>query len=155
MLFGSALLAPWKKDADLISFPELRIAEANLTKHVPNTFTISTLDSGNPSSGAVHSPYKQAVGKRAAQGLVAKSAGTVTAQPFMPPQYASSSTTAASGVTVKLSAAGLYGAPPVLQSAACPKAIGEVNCESFAVIDSSCAWHNATASIGTGINLCI
>ena len=89
VLFGSALLAPWKKDADRTSFAELRIAEANLTAHVPNTFTISTLDSGNPKSGAVHSPYKQAVGKRAAQGLLAKSSGSVEAQPFMPPQYTS------------------------------------------------------------------
>ena len=44
--FGSCLLAPWKKSQDIISFPELRIAHANLTAHVPRTFTISTLDGG-------------------------------------------------------------------------------------------------------------
>ena len=67
----------------------------------------------------------------------------------MPPQYTSSAA-AATGVTVKLSEKGLYGSAPVLQSAACPSAIGELNCESFAVIDSSCSWRKATASIGAG-----
>jgi hypothetical protein len=67
---------------------------------------------GNPASGAVHSPYKQAVGKRAAQGLLAKSAGTVDTQPFMPPSYASA-TASASAITVTLAAEGLYGSPPV------------------------------------------
>ena len=148
LLFGSCLLAPWKKDGDLISFPELRIAEANLTAHVPRTFTISTLDGGNPANGAVHSPFKQAVGRRAAQGLAAGASGTVAKYPFMPPQYASSSASAA-GITVRLKAEGLYGAPPVLNaSVSCPPAIGAKNCESFAVLGADCVWRNATATLG-------
>ena len=149
LLFGSCLLAPWKKNADTISFAELRIAQANLTSHVPNTFTVSTLDSGNPAGGQVHSPYKQAVGRRAAQGVAANASGTVNSLPFMPPQYVSSHAGAAAGtVLVKLAAEGLYGSPPVVnQSVACPPAIGEINCESFALLGSDCVWRNASATI--------
>ena len=74
---------------------------------VHRTFTISTLDGGNPASGAVHSPYKQAVGMRAAQGLLANASGTVAALPFMPPQYSSSSAGPGGVVTIKLADAGL------------------------------------------------
>ncbi len=73
LLFGSCLLAPWKDTRDEISFAELRLAQANLTAHVRRTFTISTLDQGSPSNGAVHSPFKQAVGLRAAQVLASVS----------------------------------------------------------------------------------
>jgi hypothetical protein len=118
---------------------------------VHRTFTISTLDGGNPASGAVHSPYKQAVGMRAAQGLLANASGTVAALPFMPPQYSSSSAGPGGVVTIKLADAGLYSAPPVLNSSVgCPPAIGAKNCESFAILGPDCVWHNATATIGSG-----
>ena len=48
---------------------QVRLAQANLTAHVANTFIVSTLDAGDPSSGNVHSPFKQVVGWRAALGL--------------------------------------------------------------------------------------
>lgn len=149
LLFGSCLLAPWKKTADEVSFAELRLAQANLTAHVAGTFTISTLDGGNPASGAVHSKYKQAAGKRAAQGLMANASSGVPSQPFWPPSYASAAPGGASGsVLVTLAATGMYGSPPVVNSGvACPKSIGATECESFAVLGSDCVWRKAAASL--------
>ena len=104
----------------------------------------------------MHSPYKQAVGKRAAQALMANASGDVPSQPFWPPSYASA-TPAAAGATdtrlggtvlVKLAATGLYGAPPVVNaSVSCPKAIGAADCEAFAVLGSDCVWRKAAASL--------
>lgn len=128
LLFGSCLLAPWKDPHDEISFAELRLAQANLTSHVARTFIISTLDQGARMSGAVHSPYKQAVGRRAAQGLASNASGNVANMPFMSPRFASSTAAAGGGgvVEVQLAEEGCYGHEiSVDDTISCPPAIGE------------------------------
>jgi hypothetical protein len=129
LLFGSCLLAPWKDPHDEISFAELRLAQANLTSHLPRTFIISTLDQGSPKNGAVHSPYKQAVGRRAAQGLASNASGNVASMPFMSPSFASSRAVGGGGVVeVQLAEEGCYGHEiSVDNSISCPPAIGENN----------------------------
>ena len=69
LVFGGVLLAAWESK-DLVSFPLLRLAQAKLYE-IPAAFVVSTLDLGDPATGAVHSPYKQLVGKRAAWGVAA------------------------------------------------------------------------------------
>eukprot|EP01051_Picozoa_sp_SAG22_P006755 SAG22_NODE_453_length_10316_cov_27.583341_1_plen_123_part_10 len=69
----------------------------------------------------------------------------------MPPSYASAAATvgAVGAVDVSLAAEGLYGKQPQLKhGVACPPAIGDRDCESFAVLGSDCIWHNASAAIG-------
>ena len=46
----------------------------------------------------MHSPFKQAVGRRAAQGLASNASGTVLSMPFMPPSFASSASVGSAGV---------------------------------------------------------
>ena len=98
------LLAPWKDSHDLASFAQLRLAQANLSAHVSKTFTVSTLD-GGAKTGAVHSPYKQAPGRRAALGLAA-GADPAAPQQFLTPAYASS-VARGTTVTVTIGPAGL------------------------------------------------
>lgn len=125
-------------------------------RHDLRSAHLYAVNAGNPANGAVHSPYKQAVGRRAAQGLLANASGTVSALPFMSPQYLSSAEGADGSITVKLAEAGLYGASPVLNdTVTCPPAIGSENCESFAVLGPDCVWHNATATITDSTTLLI
>ena len=144
--FGSCVLAPWKSTKDNSSFAQMRLAQLNLTAHVESTFDISTLDSGNPAGGAVHSKYKQAVGHRAALGMASFFADITPTKPYKPPAYSSAAASKSGAVTVTLS--GLYGQPPRLDgSVSCPPAIGAAQCAGFEVLSSSCVWHTATASL--------
>jgi hypothetical protein len=53
LAFGAVLLAAWK-GGDPASFPLLRLAQANLTNHVADTFVVSAIDMGDRINGAVH-----------------------------------------------------------------------------------------------------
>jgi hypothetical protein len=53
LAFGGCLLAAWQS-GDVTSFPLLRLAQVNLTTQLEHTFLISTIDRGDPNSGAVH-----------------------------------------------------------------------------------------------------
>ena len=143
--FGTVLLAPWK-GRDMDSFPLLRIAQTNVSAGVPNTFIINTLDQGDPTNPEVHSPFKQAVGKRAALGIAALSEAVPTK--YLGPTYASASPTAAAGtVKVALAPESLYGAAPVIDATvACPAAVPPAQCEAFALLSQDCTWHAASAS---------
>jgi hypothetical protein len=162
--FGGCLLAAWKSN-DVSSFPLLRLAQANLTTELNHTFIISTLDRGDPNTGAVHSPYKQDVGMRAAWGIAAVTPSLQLANaPYLGPTYSSSravslqpepadleaadgSVSASVGVLVTFAAAGLYAAAPIVNSSVvCPPKIPSSNCESFAVLSApDCVWRAAVA----------
>eukprot|EP01079_Euglenida_sp_SAG-EU17-18_P007384 gene7384-1319_t len=157
LAWGEITLAAWKNPKDYTSFPLLRLAQANLTSLVPSAFLVSSIDCGDPRTGAVHSPYKQAVGQRAAWGLAAVSLGHLDV-PYLGPSYASSKIAQSADGTVQVSfaAAGLYGKPLVInRTSTCPWP-SAMDCEAFAVLSSpDCIWHEATAETMTdsGINL--
>ena len=166
LAFGAVLLAAWQS-GDVSSFPLLRLAQANLTAHLNDTFLISAIDRGDPSSGAVHSPYKQDVGSRSANGVLATALGK-TAVLYKGPTYAYAAATvsraargiggsssggdgivlgaSAVAVTVTFGASG--GSVVVNNTVACPPNIRASSCEAFAVMSQDCVWHPANASIG-------
>jgi hypothetical protein len=153
LAFGAVLLAAWKS-GDLSSFPLLRLVQANLTSATEHTFVISAIDCGDPDSGAVHSPYKQAVGSRAAHGTAAVALGMRDAQ-FLGPSYEAARLLGPAflgEVEVTFGAAGLYGKPiAVNASVVCPPKIPQTSCESFAILSSpDCVWHPAEARPSDG-----
>ena len=97
IVFGACLLAAWQSTTDHTSFPLLRLAQVNLTGPASplasrgKAFTVSTIDMGDPSNGAVHSPYKQAVGHRAGNGILSLGLGLTTNTPYLSPRYAGAS----------------------------------------------------------------
>jgi hypothetical protein len=97
IVFGACLLAAWQSTTDRTSFPLLRLAQVNLTGPASplasrgEAFTVSTIDMGDPSNGAVHSPYKQAVGHRAGNGILSLGLGLTTNTPYLSPRYAGAS----------------------------------------------------------------
>jgi len=161
LAFGNCLLAAWKS-SNLDSFPLLRLAQANITR-LPKTFLISAIDRGDPNSGAVHSPYKQDVGRRAALGIADVALGHTTM--YRGPTYLSAAAAAVSvdstivaakkvasndgSVTVKFEPIGLYGKAPIInRSVTCPSTIPASSCESFAVLAApDCVWVSADAVI--------
>eukprot|EP00037_Helgoeca_nana_P018815 m.181611 g.181611 ORF g.181611 m.181611 type:complete len:549 (-) comp24604_c0_seq1:120-1766(-) len=149
LAFGECLLAAWQSK-DLTSFAELRLAQVNLTAYVPKTFLISAIDRGDPDSGAVHSPYKQDVGHRAALGVAAVALNVLTSK-YLGPTYQTATATAGNTVQVTFDVSGLYGSPPVVNtSVTCPPRIAPTSCEGFAVLFSpSCTWKIANVMRGT------
>lgn len=150
--FGAVLLAPWK-GRDMTSFPLLRLAQAEVANSGSNSFVVNTLDQGDPTNPEVHSPYKQAVGRRAALGIAA-TAGLAPTAEYLGPTYLSAAVSDAATGVVKVTfvAASLYGAAPVLNLSvqAPPTIVGDQG-EAFAVqVRSSssgqCQWLPATPS---------
>ena len=163
LVFGAVLLAPWKANSDLYSFPLLRLAQANLTSAtssaMANSFVVNNLDMGDYSNPEVHSPLKQADGLRAAHGIAALTKLVLTAQ-YLAPTYSgaklenasasSSGGVGASGqdVTVLFDEATLYGGFVVNASReACPPSVPVAQCEGFAVMTADCTWHVARATV--------
>lgn len=148
MPFGVVLLAAWRHDEDITSFPLLRLAQANLTATMFNTFLISSLDQGEPVNGSVHSPYKREIGRRAAMGVRALAMGQ--AVPHMGPRYASALAVPAGStgiVSVRFMGYSLYDGLVMRSGVTCPTGF-EANCEEFAVLSApDCVWHAATATV--------
>lgn len=148
LIWGSVLLAAWQSKKDNSSFPLLRLSVRNVTSIIPGTFTISAIDQGDPNSGAVHSPYKQAVGMRASLGVRAlfyKESNI----PYMGPVYQDASITSATPNVITISISfvqkSLYGNPLILNtSISCPPKIYKGSCESFAIQTADCTWHPVT-----------
>ena len=105
---------------------------------VPAVFTASTLDAGEPKDGPVHSPYKQLPAARAALALQALLYGR--AATWRGPRAASARAAALTAMVDFDPATG----PLALNwaGAACPPAVGNASCESFAVLTSDCAWRS-------------
>ena len=146
LAFGVVLLAAWKS-GDLTSFPLLRVAQANISHHANHTFLISAIDQGDPLFGSVHSPYKQAVGSRAAAGVLAV-ALNYTNVTDLGPQYTRATAVADSGdgVVVVVTFAATGGPLVINSSVACPGSIPNSSCEAFAVLSApDCVWRVAEA----------
>lgn len=143
--FGVFLLAAWQ--ANTPWFPLLRLVQVATSILVPNVFTASTLDRGQPAGGPVHSPFKQDPGKRASLALQSLVYGKQV--PFLGPRYAGA-VVAGSSVTVSFEPASLYGAGIVYNaSVSCPSTITADSCEAFAILGSDCIWYaNVTAAVG-------
>lgn len=147
MPFGVFLLAAWKS-ADT-AFPLLRLLQVGAAEGIPNVFTASTLDAGEPNGGPVHSPYKQLPASRAALALQALLYGG--AAPWRGPR-ATAASAADLTATVQFD---LATGPLALDwvGAACPLAVGASSCESFAVLTSDCAWRSVENAGGGGAAL--
>jgi hypothetical protein len=151
--FGAVLLAAWA--ASTPYFPQIRLAVTATVATVPNTFSISALDRGDPAGGPVHSPYKQDVGRRAALGFLALSYGLADVA-YKGPKATGATQGPGGGVLVSFDPATLYGQALTLNtSVACPSTIPAPSCEAFAVQTSDCVWWpNVTASLaGAGSQL--
>ena len=110
---------------------------------MPNVFTASTLDLGQPvGGGPVHSPYKQEAGRRASAGMEA----FVYGQPaqYRGPRYAGASV-AGPVATIRFDDASLYGSGLALDtSVGCPSTLCVGCCEDFAVqTEGACEWFSA------------
>lgn len=151
--FGVFLLAAWES-SDLVSFPLLRLQQVNASINVVNVFTASTLDRGDPATGAVHSPYKQDPAKRASQALL-NLAYYQTQTAYLGPRYTGAAAVASApgSLTVQVSfdPTTLYGAGLTLNtSVVCPPGIAVTSCEAFAIQTSDCAWRaNGTAALSS------
>lgn len=133
------------------------LAQAAVASTDPAAFFVSTLDGGDPVHFAIHSPYKEAAGARAAVGLRAVALGDATAA-YLGPRAASATASVGPGgaptASIVFEPAGLYGAPLALNtSVACPAGLGLAYCESFAVLTSDCAWRSCEAPGGAGVAL--
>jgi hypothetical protein len=109
---------------------------------------VTTLDQG-ADNFEVHSPYKQAVGRRAALGVAALT-GLVPNAPYLAPAYDSGTDAGIGSAGVKLQAAGLYGAAlNTSTGVTCPQGLPAANCEAFAILSApDCTWHDAAAAPG-------
>ena len=144
--FGVCLLAAWTQLADP-SFPRLRLLQVNASITLRGVFTVNTLDRGDPATGAVHSPYKQDVGARAALGVRAVALGDGAVHyrgPRALPPTSQHVPEAHLIITqIPFEPASLYGGGLVLNaSAVCPPAIAPTSCESFAVLTNDCVWRS-------------
>jgi hypothetical protein len=146
--FGVVLLAAWRSDSDLTSFPLARLAQTNLTATTPNTFLVNSLDQGDPAKGGVHSPYKREVGRRAALGIQALSLGE--AARYLGPRYASASADPAGSagiVSIRFLGNSVYDGLVVKSNISCP-ANFNASCEEFAVLSApDCVWRPANAAM--------
>ena len=146
--FGVFLLAAWK--ATDPAFPLLRLLQVGAAAAIPNVFTASTLDAGEPNGGPVHSPYKQLPASRAARALQALLYGRA-AGAWRGPRAASAR---ADALTATVDFDPATGALALDWSgAACPPAVGAASCESFAVLTSDCAWRSVESAGGGGAAL--
>ena len=145
--FGVFSLAPYRASSPSDpGFPRIRLIEAALAVSDPHTFFISTLDGGDPIHFAIHSPYKEAAGARAAVGLRAVALGDATAR-YLGPRVASAAASSGPGssllATVAFEPAGLYNESLQLNtSVACPAGLELAYCESFAVLTADCVWRS-------------
>jgi hypothetical protein len=140
--FGVFLLAAWQQGTPY--FPLLRLIQVNASLTIPNVFTASTLDQGDPAGGPVHSPSKQVPGYRASLGLQAILYNKGTAQ-YIGPRYSGATATSSTTVTVSFTPESLYGQPLTLNlSVSCPSTITAESCEAFAVQMSDCNWYSAS-----------
>ena len=148
--FGVFLLAAWK--ATDPAFPLLRLLQVGAAAAIPNVFTASTLDAGEPNGGPVHSPFKQLPASRAARALQALLYGRAVGA-WRGPRAASAR---ADSLTAPVEfGADAAGAPLALDwsGATCPPAVGAASCESFAVLTSDCAWRSVESAGGGGAAL--
>ena len=159
--FGVFALAPYRSSEPTDEgFPRVRLIQAALAARDPAVFFISTLDGGDPVAFAIHSPFKEAAGARAALGLRAVALGDARARHLGPRATAALSGTGALPNTilsvVVFNETSLYGAGPVLNtSVACPPALPAAYCESFAVMTSDGLWRSVEAPGAPGVSLTV
>lgn len=98
--FGICLLAPWQSESNpTLEFADLRQVQIQTAATVEGSFTVSTLDQGDPGSGDIHSPFKEVVGARAAKGALAVAYGRPDV-PYKGPQIRASDVTLEAPVLV-------------------------------------------------------
>jgi hypothetical protein len=123
--------------------------QAASARSIPGVFLVSTLDGGDPVHFAIHSPFKEHAGLRAALGLRALVLKDGSARYLGPRAVSASASTIAAGtppllsVSVIFDSAGMYGSPLLLNSTVtCPVGLDMAYCESFAVLTSDCLWRS-------------
>jgi hypothetical protein len=155
--FGIYLLAAWQQATPY--FPLLRLLQVSTASTLPNVFTASTLDFGEPAGGPVHSPYKQEPSRRASLALQSLFYNR-TSVAYRGPRYTGSTASgpAAGGgsitVTVSFDPTSLYEAPLVLNtSVACPSTISADSCEAFAVQTApDCGWYAGAGNVSAAVS---
>eukprot|EP01034_Spumella_vulgaris_P034888 gene34888-43018_t len=149
LTFGVCLLAAWEaagQETDP-AFPLLRMTMVNTSIHTDNVFVASALDQGDPNTGDIHSPYKQAVGARSALGSIALAYGDSTSKYHGPRALSfKSHYKEDKGVlgphTVDITFDAFGSELQLNTSVVCPPAINKLSCESFAVLGSNCVWYS-------------
>ena len=157
--FGVFALAPYRSSEPTDDgFPRVRLIQAALAARDPAVFFVSTLDGGDPVAFAIHSPFKEAAGARAALGLRAVALRDATARLLGPRATAALSGAGAQPGTilsvVVFNDTSLYGAAPLLNtSVACPAGLPIAYCESFAVMTSDGMWRSVEDPGAPGVTL--